>query len=181
MGGASVQTALPAWAALIRDVPDFPHPGVMFKDITPLLADADGFVDCLEALAAPWRERQVDVVCGIESRGFIFGAALAPLLGVGFVPLRKTGKLPAATLGVDYDLEYGSARLEIHRDAVVSGQRALIVDDVLATGGTLDAARALIERTGAQVAGAALVLELAFLEGRARWRSDAPLETLLRY
>ncbi|HET7268703.1 MAG TPA: adenine phosphoribosyltransferase [Oleiagrimonas sp.] len=174
-------SALPTWATLIRDVPDFPRPGVMFKDITPLLADAPAFVECVQALAAPWRERRVDVVCGIESRGFIFGVALASVLGVGFVPLRKAGKLPAAVEGVDYELEYGSARLEVHRDAIDAGRHALIVDDVLATGGTLDAARELVERTGAKVAGAALVLELEFLEGRERWNSPAPLETLLRY
>lgn len=170
-----------AWASLIRDVPDFPSPGIMFKDVTPLLADARGFAACLEELAAPWRERRVDVVCGIESRGFIFGAALALALGVGFVPLRKAGKLPAATEGVDYQLEYGRARLEVHRDAVTPGQQALIVDDVLATGGTLAAARELVERTGARVAGAALVLELTFLHGRAVWGDRTPIEVLLHF
>lgn len=172
---------MPAWASLIRDVPDFPRPGVMFKDITPLLADARGFAESLQAMAAPWRERRVEVVCGTESRGFIFGAALAPLLGVGFVPLRKPGKLPAAIVSVDYELEYGSDRLEMHRDAVTPGQRALVVDDVLATGGTLAASRELAERCGAQVIGGAVLLELEFLGGRVRWGSSAPLETVLHY
>lgn len=169
------------WTSLIRDVPDFPEPGILFKDVTPLLADADGFAACLHDMAAPWRNRGIEAICGIESRGFIFGAALAPMLGVGFVPLRKAGKLPAATVSVDYALEYGQARLEIHQDALTPGQRVLIVDDVLATGGTLAASRELVERVGASVAGAAVVLELAFLDGRSRWRDDAPLESLLSY
>ncbi len=172
---------MPEWASLIRDIADFPHPGVGFKDITPLLADAAGFAACLDDLAAPWRDAGVDVVCGSESRGFIFGAALAPILGAGFVPLRKAGKLPAATEGVDYALEYGQARLEVHRDAVGPGQRALIVDDVLATGGTLVASRQLVERLGATVLGAAVVLELGFLDGRKRWGDNSPLHALVRY
>lgn len=169
------------WTSLIRDVPDFPEPGILFKDVTPLLAHAEGFAACLHDMAAPWRDRGIDVVCGIESRGFIFGAALTPMLGVGFVPLRKAGKLPAATVGVDYALEYGHARLEIHRDALTPGQRVLIVDDVLATGGTLVASRELVEQVGATVAGAAVVLELAFLDGRSRWPEGAPLEALVSY
>ncbi|HET7662891.1 MAG TPA: adenine phosphoribosyltransferase [Rhodanobacteraceae bacterium] len=169
------------WASLIRDVPDFPEPGILFKDVTPLLADAEGFAACLHDMAAPWRDGGIEAVCGIESRGFIFGAALAPMLGVGFVPLRKAGKLPADTVGVDYALEYGHARLEIHRDALTPGQRVLIVDDVLATGGTLAASRELVEQTGAKVAGAAVVLELAFLDGRSRWIDGVPLESLVCY
>lgn len=172
---------MPAWASLIRDIPDFPRPGVMFKDITPLLADARGFADCLDAMAAPWRNRHVELVCGTESRGFIFGAALAPLLGAGFVPLRKPGKLPAATESVEYQLEYGSDRLEVHCDAVAPGQGVLIVDDVLATGGTLAASRELVERIGARVIGGAVLLELEFLKGRERWGPGAPLESLLRF
>jgi len=168
-------------AAHIRDVPDFPSPGVLFKDITPLLAEAATFRDCVNALAAPWRSGKVDVVCGIEARGFIFGAALARALEVGFVPLRKAGKLPAATRGVDFGLEYGKARLEIHEDALVPGARVLIVDDVLATGGTLAAARELVEALGASVLGAGVVIELDFLEGRARWPARVPLRSLLRY
>lgn len=166
-------------AALVRDVPDFPRPGIAFKDITPLVADARAFRDCIAALAAPWRGGAVDVVCGIEARGFIFGAALADRLGTGFVPLRKAGKLPAATLGVDFQLEYGQARLEIHADGVGPGARALLVDDVLATGGTLIAARGLLERVGAEVVAAAVVVELGFLGGRARWPSGVPLVSLV--
>lgn len=168
-------------AARIRDVPDFPRPGVLFKDITPLLANAEAFAECVAALADPWRHQAVDAVCGIESRGFIFGAALARALGTGFVPLRKAGKLPAATLGVDFRFEYGATRLEVHADALAPGARALIVDDVLATGGTLAAARQLVERLGARLVGAAVVLELDFLHGRARWPAEAPLHALLRY
>lgn len=168
-------------AAHVRDVPDFPKPGVVFKDITPLLADARAMRECVGALAEPWRQAGIDAVCGIESRGFIFGAALARALDAGFVPLRKAGKLPAATLGVDFDLEYGAARLEVHTDALGHGARVLIVDDVLATGGTLGAACDLITRLGAGIAGAAVVIELSFLHGRTRWPADVPLHSLLRY
>lgn len=167
--------------AHIRDVPDFPQPGVLFKDITPLLADAASFGDCVSALAAPWRGEAIDAVCGIEARGFIFGAALARALDVGFVPLRKGGKLPAATVGVDFQLEYASTRLEVHADAMAPAARALVVDDVLATGGTLAAACALLERIGVRVAGGAVVIELEFLRGRAHWHAGAPLHSLLRY
>jgi adenine phosphoribosyltransferase len=168
-------------ARLIRDVPDFPSPGIAFKDITPLLANADGFDACVKAMAEPWRDAGVQAICAMESRGFIFGAALAPLLGAGFVPLRKPGKLPAATVGVDYALEYGSDRLEAHADAIAPGTRVLIVDDVLATGGTLAAAHALVERLGGHVVGAGMVLELAFLEGRRRWPQALPLHAVLSY
>lgn len=154
---------------------------MLFKDITPLLADAGTFHACIAALAAPWRAEPPDVVCAIEARGFIFGAAVAQALGTGFVPLRKAGKLPAATLGIDFDVEYGKARLEIHADALAPGARVLIVDDVLATGGTLGAAAALVERAGGRVLGAGIVVELDFLHGRARWRAGASLLTLLHY
>lgn len=167
--------------ARIRDVPDFPRPGVLFKDITPLLADAGAFGDCVAAMAAPWRDTALDAVCGIEARGFIFGAALARALGIGFVPLRKAGKLPASTVGVDFQLEYASTRLEVHADALAPGARALVVDDVLATGGTLAAACALLERLGARVAGGAVVIELEFLGGRSHWHADTPLRSLVRY
>lgn len=168
-------------AARIRDVPDFPSRGVLFKDITPLLSDARAFRDCVDALSAPWHGAGLDAVCGIEARGFIFGTALARTLGVGFVPLRKAGKLPAATRGVDFQLEYGKARLEVHVDALGPGARVLIVDDVLATGGTLAAALDLLRGAGASVAGAAVVVELAFLRGRARWPAAVPLYSLVRY
>lgn len=167
--------------ARIREVPDFPQPGVLFKDITPLLADATAFAECIEALAAPWRAARIEAVCGIEARGFIFGAVLARALKVGFVPLRKAGKLPAATRGIDFQLEYGVARLEIHADALAPGARVVLVDDVLATGGTLAAALELLRGVGADVAGAAVVVELGFLRGRARWPASVPLHALLHY
>ena len=175
------QAPMHALARYVRDVPDFPKPGVVFKDITPLLADAGAFAICIDALASPWRARRIDAVCGIESRGFIFGAALAQSLDAGFVPLRKAGKLPAATFGVDYELEYGMARLEVHEDALEPDARVLLVDDVLATGGTLLAARRLVEQLEARIVGAAVVIELGFLDGRAHWRGDVPLHSLLRY
>ena len=179
---AGIDDALRArLAAHVRDVPDFPKAGVLFKDITPLLADAQAFRECVDALAAPWRTQSIDAICAIEARGFIFGAARARALDAGFVPLRKPGKLPAATLGADFELEYGQARLEVHADALAPRTRVLIIDDVLATGGTLVAARQLVERLGAEIAGAAVVVELAFLHGRARWLADVPLHALLRY
>jgi adenine phosphoribosyltransferase len=170
-----------ALQTLIRDIPDFPQPGIQFKDITPLLADAAGMKQCIEAMAAPWRDAGIQAVCGIEARGFIFGAALAQALGAGFVPVRKPGKLPAETVGVDYALEYGSDRLEVHRDAVRKGERVLLVDDVLATGGTLAAAAELLQRVGAVLCGGSIVIELEALAGRKRWTVGAPLHALLRY
>ena len=168
-------------AALIRAVPDFPTPGVMFRDVTPLLADADGFARCIDALAEPWQGSRVQAVCGIEARGFIFGAALAQKLHAGFVPLRKPGKLPPPVVAVNYQLEYGSDRLEAQHDALKTGERVLIVDDVLATGGTLAAARALVDQLGGELVGASVVIELAALQGRARWQGNQPLHSLLRY
>lgn len=167
--------------SLIRAVPDFPKPGIVFRDINPLLADAGAFARCIDALAEPWLGRGVQAVCGIESRGFIFGAALAQKLEAGFVPLRKPGKLPPPLVSVDYQLEYGIDQLQVRDDALHPGERTLIVDDVLATGGTLAAARALVETLGGQVLGAALVIELDALGGRARWQGHAPLHTLLHY
>jgi adenine phosphoribosyltransferase len=167
--------------ALIRAVPDFPKAGVMFRDITPLLADARGFARCIEALAEPWLDQGVQAICGIESRGFIFGAALAHKLGAGFVPLRKPGKLPPPLVAVDYQLEYGTDRLEARNDALRPGERTVIIDDVLATGGTLAAARTLVEQLGGELVGAGVVIELAALHGRTRWLNGAPLHALLRY
>lgn len=170
---------VPAWAALIRDVPDFPRPGVVFRDIAPLLGDAEGFAAMLHALAEPWRGTGVAAVAGIESRGFILGAALARELGAGFVPLRKPGKLPGPTLAVEYALEYGHDRLEIHADALPPGANVLVVDDVLATGGTLRAGVALVRRQGARVCAAEVLVELSPLGGRAGWDDPAPLRAVL--
>ncbi|WP_369926882.1 adenine phosphoribosyltransferase [Xanthomonas sp. NCPPB 2632] len=164
---------------LVRDVPDFPRPGIMFKDITPLLADAVAFAACIDALCAPWFGKDIGAVCGIESRGFIFGAAMARALDAGFVPVRKAGKLPPPVVGLDYGLEYGLDRLEIGAQAIAPGEKVIVVDDVLATGGTLEAARRLVERLGAEVCGASVVLELAGLNGRSRWAGDAPLYALI--
>jgi adenine phosphoribosyltransferase len=170
---------MPPFRTLIRDVPDFPKAGVVFKDIGPLLADPAGFAACIDALVAQWQDIPVDVVAGIESRGFIFGAAMARAMKTGFVPLRKVGKLPPPTLGIDYDLEYGSARLEIGAQGVAPGGRVLLVDDVLATGGTMDAGRRLLEQAGAVVVGAGVVIEIDALGGRARWPDAVPLHALL--
>lgn len=154
--------------ALVRDVPDFPSPGVVFKDLTPVLADAAAFRSMIEGLWAGTAGTAIDVVVGIEARGFIVGSPVADRLGAGFVPVRKTGKLPHDVAHVDYALEYGTDRLEVHRDGLGAGQRALIVDDVLATGGTAAATVALVEGLGAVVVGLAFVIELVFLGGRAR-------------
>ncbi|WP_266158333.1 adenine phosphoribosyltransferase [Dyella silvatica] len=167
--------------ALIRAVPDFPKPGVVFRDITPLLADAGGFARCIDAMAEPWQGSGVQAVCGLESCGFIFGAALAQKLHAGFVPLRKPNKLPPPVIAVDYALEYGSDRLEARNDALKPGERVLLVDDVLATGGTLAAGRVLIDKLGGVLVGAGVVIELAALHGRSRWDGDVPLQALLKY
>jgi adenine phosphoribosyltransferase len=167
--------------AYVRDVPDFPKPGIVFKDITPLLGNGTALRSCVAALAEPYRNAQLDAVCAIESRGFIFGAAMARELGVGFVPIRKPGKLPARTIGADYALEYGSDRLEMHADALAAGTRVALVDDVIATGGTLLAARALIAQLGAELVAASVVIELAFLQARSRWSAPTPLHALLKY
>jgi len=170
---------MPEWSRLLRDIPGFPKPGIVFKDITPVLADGEAFAAAIADMAAPWRATPPDAVAGIESRGFILGAALALELRCGFVPVRKPGKLPAQTLAQDYLLEYGSDRLEVHADALPPGARVLVVDDVLATGGTLRAATALLRRQGADVVGADVLLELAFLRGRERWDDPAPLRAAL--
>jgi adenine phosphoribosyltransferase len=162
----------PGWVSLVRDVPDFPKPGVVFKDISPLLADHRAFVEVVEALAAAGRndagEVVVDKVAGIEARGFILASPVAVSLGVGFVPVRKAGKLPGEVLGESYALEYGEATLEIPRDALAPGERVLVIDDVLATGGTLEATARLVNRAGATTTGLAVLIELGFLGGRAR-------------
>jgi adenine phosphoribosyltransferase len=155
-------------ARYIRTIAGFPKPGVLFRDITPLLADADAFRASVERLAAPFRARPVDTIAAIESRGFIVGAALAHELRTGFVPIRKQGKLPAARFGEDYALEYGTDRLEIHRDAVTPGQSVLLVDDLIATGGTAEAALRLLASASAAVTACAFVIELPDLGGRER-------------
>ena len=152
----------------IRHVPDFPKAGILFFDVTTLLRDRDGFRLTIEAMSKPYQNRGIDVVVGIESRGFILGAAVADRLGVGFVPVRKVGKLPAATIRASYDLEYGSDSLEMHRDAIEPGQRVLIVDDLLATGGTAKAAVGLVKELGGTVSGLAFLIELVELNGRAK-------------
>jgi adenine phosphoribosyltransferase len=166
----------------IRDVPDYPEPGVVFKDITPLLADPAAFTALTDALAEAAGRTGATKVVGLEARGFILGAPVALRAGLGFVPVRKAGKLPGATLGQAYDLEYGSAEIEVHAEDLDADDRVLIVDDVLATGGTAEAAVQLIRRAGAQVAGLAVLMELGFLDGRARLvpaLAGAPLEALL--
>src|SRR5262245_37455282 len=154
--------------AHLRSVPDFPKPGILFKDITPLLADPRAFQITLDLLAQRFIGEHVDVVVGIESRGFIFGGALAARLNASFVPVRKPGKLPAKTDRLAYDLEYGSAELEMHADSIAAGARVLVVDDLLATGGTASAAAELSRRQRGVVLGFAFVVELSFLSGRAR-------------
>ena len=164
----------------IRDVPDFPKPGILFKDITPLLQSPVGLRTSIDQLAELVDPRSYDLVCGIESRGFIFGTALAAQLGKGFVPIRKPGKLPWKTASEQYDLEYGSDRIEIHVDAVHEGQKVLLGDDLLATGGTMEAAAKLVRRIGGVPVAAAFVIELTFLHGRNRL-GDLPAHSLVKY
>lgn len=170
-----------SFAHLIRDIADFPKPGIVFKDITPMLADPDGFAWAIRRMAEPWRAAGIAAVAGVEARGFILAAAVAVELRAGFVPLRKPGKLPGERLGEDYALEYGHDRLEVHVDAVARGQRVLLVDDVLATGGTLAAAARLLGRAGAELAGAGVFIELNALGGRARWPGASPLLAALNF
>ena len=165
---------------LVRNIPDFPRPGVLFRDITTLLSDAQAFRATIEALAEPYRDRDVEVVVGIESRGFVLGGAIALTLGAGFVPVRKQGKLPYRTISVAYTLEYGEAVLEVHADAIAAGRRVLIVDDLLATGGTARATAELVERLGGQVVGLAFLIELSELGGSAAL-GDRPHTSLIRY
>jgi adenine phosphoribosyltransferase len=155
-------------ASRIRDVPDFPTKGIVFKDITTLLKDGPAFKQAVDQLAAHVAGWTVDVVVGMESRGFIFAAPIAYLLGVGFVPVRKLGKLPARTISAEYALEYGTNTLELHVDAIEPGARVLVVDDLLATGGTVGATIDLVERLGGEVVGTAFLVELTFLDGRRR-------------
>ncbi len=154
--------------AKIREIPDFPKPGILFYDITTLLKDPAGFREAIDLMLEPYRGEKIDIVVGMESRGFIFSAPMAYQLGAGFVPVRKLGKLPAEVISVEYALEYGSNTLEIHRDAIEPGQRVLIVDDLLATGGTVRGTIELVERLRGEVVGLAFLVELDFLKGRER-------------
>ena len=165
----------------IRDVPDFPKPGIVFKDITPLLRSPEALESACANLAEPFRGENVNIVAGIESRGFIFGSVVARNLGAGFVPIRKPGKLPWTTRRHEYLLEYGSDVLEIHDDALQRGDRVLVVDDVLATGGTLAAAIHLVRGFDATLVGAATVIELEFLGGREKLESSTAFHSVLRY
>ena len=169
-----------ALKALVRTVPDFPKPGILFYDITTLLKDKVGFAKLIDALAAHYIGRKIDLVLGIEARGFIFGPALAYRLNAGFVPVRKPRKLPAPVARVTYELEYGSDTLEIHMDAIAPGQRVVLVDDLLATGGTMEATVKLVKQLGGEIAGLAFAIELDFLKGRERF-TEFDVFSLLHY
>ena len=164
----------------IRHVPDFPKPGILFYDVTTLLREPDGFRIAIDHMAAPYQRGSIDVVVGVESRGFILGSAVADRLGVGFVPVRKPGKLPAATIRASYALEYGQDCLEMHRDAITTGQRVLVVDDLLATGGTANATVSLVKQLGGTVTGIAFLIELEALNGRARLEGEQ-IHVVLKY
>jgi len=165
---------------LIRDVPDYPKKGIVFKDITTLIKRGDAFDEVINIFFEKCKEKKVDLVAAVESRGFIFGGVLANRLKVGFIPVRKFGKLPARTVEQKYDLEYGTDTLEIHKDAVTPGQRVLIVDDLLATGGTIQATCKLVEKLGGEVVGILIMIELGFLNGRDKLK-DYDLFTLITY
>ncbi len=167
--------------SLIRDIPDWPKPGIVFKDITPLLKHPGGLAMAVELMANPWRDRGVELVCGAESRGFIFGTAIAQSLSAGFIPIRKPNKLPAATHAITYELEYGTDTLEIHADAVDKGTPVLMVDDLLATGGTMKACCDLIDKLGGQIVGVTVLIELAFLNGRQRLKPYDNVHAVLKY
>ncbi len=164
----------------IRPIPDFPKPGILFRDITPLLADAGAFAEAIDRLAEPWRAAGLDAIAAVEARGFLFAGPLAVALGVGLIPVRKPGKLPADTIAHEYDLEYGRDRLEMHRGILTAGARVLVVDDVLATGGTAEACVRLIEAGGGTVAGAAFLVEIEPLGGRERLAPHR-VESVLTY
>ena len=163
----------------IRTIPDFPKPGILFRDITTLLADSEAFNSVIDLFVEHYKEEQIDIVVGIESRGFIVGAPLALRLDKGFIPVRKAGKLPGPTHGVEYDLEYGSDLVEVHKDAIESGSRVLMVDDLLATGGTMEGSSRLIEKAGGIIIGHAFVIELIDLKGRTRL--DEPVYSLVSF
>ena len=168
-------------ARLIVDIPDFPKPGIVFKDFTPLLADPRGLALGVELMANPYRGMGIDLVVGAESRGFIFGTAIAQALSTGFVPVRKAGKLPRKVRGLTYQLEYGTDRLEIHEDAIKPGQRVLVVDDLLATGGTLGACCELMKSASATIVGITVLIEIAALGGRAKVTPYGDVHAVLHY
>lgn len=167
--------------ALIRDIPDFPKPGIMFRDITTLLLNPEGLRYTVDTLAEKFADSAVDYVIGMESRGFIFGTPLAYKLGAGFIPVRKPGKLPAAVHTVEYELEYGTDRLEIHQDALHSACRVLIVDDLIATGGTAGATAKLVQHSGCELVGFGFIIELSALEGRNNLPGNVPIVSLVQY
>ena len=164
----------------IRDIPDFPKPGIIFKDITPLLQNHEAFAATISNLVERYKGKKIDVVVGIESRGFLFGAPLAHQIGTSFVPLRKKGKLPYKTVDMTYDLEYGTATIEIHTDAISEGQRVLVLDDLLATGGTAGAACELVRKLGGELVECAFVVELGFLNGREKIKG-VPIHSMITY
>ena len=176
----ALETTMASLKELIRNVPDFPKPGILFYDITTLLSNAEGLREAIDKLSEPYTNEKIDLVVGIESRGFIFGTAVAERLGVGFVPVRKPGKLPASTVSVEYELEYGSDVLEMHADAITSGQRILIVDDLLATGGTAAAVASLVTQQGGAIVALAFLIELGFLDGR-KQLAGQPIYSVLQY
>ena len=166
----------------IRSIPDYPKPGIMFRDITTLLGDARAFRRAVDELVQPWAGSKIDKVAGVEARGFILGGAVAHELGRGFVPIRKKGKLPARTIGQDYSLEYGVDTIEIHADAIQKGDRVLLIDDLIATGGTAEAATELIRRSGGELVAAAFVIDLPDLGGAAKIRAlDVPVHALVSF
>ena len=179
-GSESTEGMISDLKGMIRDIADFPKEGILFRDITPMLADPRGLKMAVDLMSRPYCGEHIDVVIGAESRGFIFGTAIAHALGTGFVPVRKPGKLPGKIISQEYELEYGKGSLEIHDDAVRSGQRVLIVDDLIATGGTLVACRDLIKSLGAEIVGISVLIELSDLDGASRLAPDS-LFSVLKY
>ena len=163
----------------IRTIPDFPEPGILFRDITTLLSDAEALNETIERFAEHYKNEKIDVVVGVESRGFIIGTPLATRMGLGFIPIRKAGKLPGPTHGVDYDLEYGKDRVEVHQDAIPEGSRVLLVDDLIATGGTIEGSAKLVKKVGGLIVGYAFVIELTDLKGRERLQE--PVFSLIEF
>ena len=163
----------------IRTIPDFPEPGILFRDITTLLSDAEALNETIERFAEHYKNEKIDVVAGVESRGFIIGAPLSIRMGLGFIPIRKAGKLPGPTHGVDYDLEYGKDRVEVHHDAIPEGSRVLLVDDLIATGGTIEGSAKLVKKVGGVIVGYAFVIELTDLKGRERLQE--PVFSLIEF